>query len=365
MFELTPQHHDELYHYGVPGMRRGVRKARQRTGMPRDSVGVDWRGRPVTPRTHDLYYHPGTGQFVAKRKLTKKQKMLRYGAKAAIGAATGALAYRTMMLNARHSDDDTSELYHYGIKGMKWGRKKSRQRGKKKRKKWRDMSVKQRHDVIQKHVRRAKLGIEIGSALAPIALGAGMYGYARYKGKSLRKSRERVGGKRMMNATEHLKTPFTDVSPKIPKNWKVPNNRKVYNVTTLHSDTHTPELYHYGIKGMKWRLRKKKVRSKERKYADALAGKVKKNSVTSLSNKELRTLTERMRLENDYRRTADNPYKTRARQKGEDMFWKGAGALGGIALGTFGTIAAQNLKSKDHKKRVAAGLKVAKAVTGW
>lgn len=242
MFELTPQYHDELYHYGVPGMRRGVRKARPRSGMPRDSVGVDWRGRPVTPRTHDLYYHPGTGQFVAKRKLTKKQKMLRYGAKAAIGAATGALAYQTMRLNAQHSNDYTPELYHYGIKGMKWGRRK---------------------------------GLRL----------------------------------------------------------------------SLH--------------------RKPKVRSKERKHSDALAGKVKKTGVTSLSNKELQTLTRRMQLENDYRRTADNPYKTRARRKGEEMLWKGAGAVGGIALGTFGTIAAQNLKSKDQKKRIAAGLKVAKAVTGW
>lgn len=240
LFELTPQYHDELYHYGVPGMRRGVRKARPRSGMPRDSVGVDWRGRPVTPRTHDLYYHPGTGQFVAKRKLTKKQKMLRYGAKAAIGAATGALAYQTMRLNAQHSNDYTPELYHYGIKGMKWGRRK---------------------------------GLRF---------------------------------------------------------WKKP-----------------------------------KVRSKERKHSDAIAGKVKKTGVTSLSNKELQTLTRRMQLENDYRRTADNPYKTRARRKGEEMLWKGAGAVGGIALGTFGTIAAQNLKSKDQKKRIAAGLKVAKAVTGW
>lgn len=151
----------------------------------------------------------------------------------------------------------------------------------------------------------------------------------------------------------------------------------MFELTPQHHD----ELYHYGVKGMKWgrkkglglrkslsglNLKKKpKVRSKERKYADALAGKVKKNSVTSLSNKELQTLTRRMQLENDYRRAADNPYKTRARRKGEEMLWKGAGALGGVALGTFGTIAAQNLKSKDQKKRIATGLKVAKAVTGW
>ncbi len=282
-------------------------------------------------------------------------------------------------LTPQHHD----ELYHYGVPGMRRGVRKDRRRGKKKRKKWRDLTIQQRHDIIQKHVRRAKLAYNIGSVAVPLATSAALLGYAHHRGKKLKESRLKFGGKRMMNATEHLKTPFTDVSPKIPKNWRsgVSNNRKVYNVTTLHSDTNTSELYHYGVKGMKWgrrrglglrkslsalkKLKKPKVRSKERKYADALAGKVKKNSVTSLSNKELRTLTERMRLENDYRRTADNPYKTRARQKGEDMFWKGAGALGGIALGTFGTIAAQNLKSKDQKKRIATGLKVAKAVTGW
>lgn len=153
----------------------------------------------------------------------------------------------------------------------------------------------------------------------------------------------------------------------------------MFELTPQHHD----ELYHYGVKGMKWGRKKGRkksmkwkrrglrlqrepiVRSKERKYSDALAGKVKNTGVTSLSNKELQTLTKRMQLENDYRRTADNPYKTRARKKSEEMFWKGAGALGGVALGTFGTIAAQNLKSKDQKKRVATGLKLAKAVTGW
>ena len=275
-------------------------------------------------------------------------------------------------LTPQHHD----ELYHYGVPGMRRGIRKDRRRGKKKRKKWRDLTIQQRHDIIQKHVRRAKIAYNVGSVAVPLATSAGLLGYAHYRGKKLKEYKQKFGGKRMMNATEHLKTPFTDVSPKIPKNWRsgVSNKRKVYNVTTLHSDTHTPELYHYGIKGMKWgrrkglRLslhRKPKVRSKERKHSDALAGKVKKTGVTSLSNKELQTLTRRMQLENDYRRTADNPYKTRARRKGEEMLWKGAGALGGIALGTFGTIAAQNLKSKDHKKRVAAGLKVAKAVTGW
>lgn len=267
------------------------------------------------------------------------------------------------------------ELYHYGVKGMRRGVRKDRRRGKnKKRKKWRDLTIQQRHDIIQKHVRRAKLAYNIGSVAVPLAASAGLLGYAHYRGKKYKEYKQKFGGKRMMNATEHLKTPFTDVSPKIPKNWRsgVSNKRKVYNVTTLHSDTHTPELYHYGIKGMKWgrrrglRLWKKpKVRSKERKHSDALAGKVKKTGITSLSNKELQTLTRRMQLENDYRRTADNPYKTRARRKGEEMLWKGAGAVGGIALGTFGTVAAQKLKSKDQKKRVAAGLKVAKAVTGW
>ncbi len=83
------------------------------------------------------------------------------------------------------------------------------------------------------------------------------------------------------------------------------------------------------IKGMKWVVEKglrlsctkNQEFSQERKHSDALAGKVRRLKIVTSLNKELQTLTRQMRIGTtiDERR---QPYKTRARRKGEEMFWK-------------------------------------------
>lgn len=74
------------------------------------------------------------------------------------------------------------------------------------------------------------------------------------------------------------------------------------------------ELYHYGIKGQRWgvrRFQKKngsltpagKKRQKEKWSEDATeASKIKKKSVKEMSNAELKRLNERTRLEQEYAR---------------------------------------------------------------
>lgn len=71
------------------------------------------------------------------------------------------------------------------------------------------------------------------------------------------------------------------------------------------------ELYHYGVKGMKWGVRKSRSSfrknktkgwSKEAKEAD----RIKKKSVHQMTNKELQTLNKRMELENSYKRLNPN-----------------------------------------------------------
>lgn len=100
------------------------------------------------------------------------------------------------------------------------------------------------------------------------------------------------------------------------------------------------ELYHYGIKGMKWGVRRfqnkdgsytsagKKRRSQEGWSDDAKeAANIKKKSVNQMSNSELRKLNERQNLERQHKQLNPNRVK------------RGMAVVAGIA-GGMGTIAA-------------------------
>lgn len=68
------------------------------------------------------------------------------------------------------------------------------------------------------------------------------------------------------------------------------------------------ELYHYGVLGMKWGVRKDRSRSsgfrKKRSMSDDArdASVIKKKKVSQMSNAELKRLNERSRLEQEYSR---------------------------------------------------------------
>ena len=100
------------------------------------------------------------------------------------------------------------------------------------------------------------------------------------------------------------------------------------------------ELYHYGIKGMKWGVRRfqnkdgsytpagRKRRSQEGWSDDAKeAANIKKKSVNQMSNSELRKLNERQNLERQHKQL--NPSRVK----------RGMAVVAGIA-GGMGTIAA-------------------------
>ena len=93
------------------------------------------------------------------------------------------------------------------------------------------------------------------------------------------------------------------------------------------------ELYHYGVKGMKWGVRKSRSSSKRKSNKtkgwskDAKrANAIKKKSVKQMTNAELRELNKRMELESNYHRL--NPNKV-----------KQGLAFAGVAAGAMGTIA--------------------------
>lgn len=65
-------------------------------------------------------------------------------------------------------------------------------------------------------------------------------------------------------------------------------------------------LAHFGIKGMKWGQRKKNPVSREAGFKAGIKNQVRRQKVASVSNQDLQRAIERMRLEQDFKRLAVN-----------------------------------------------------------
>jgi len=82
----------------------------------------------------------------------------------------------------------------------------------------------------------------------------------------------------------------------------------------------TGELEHFGVKGMRWGVRRKNVRpSGDAATADKLKSKLKSGGTKALTNKELKKLVERMNLEKQYKNLAPTPATKKAGKFVADM----------------------------------------------
>lgn len=97
------------------------------------------------------------------------------------------------------------------------------------------------------------------------------------------------------------------------------------------------ELYHHGVKGMKWGVRRNRSKSsgspsKKRDRTEGwsedakTAASLRKKKVNQMSNAELRKLNERKQLENQYRQLNPSTVK-----KGMTIVAATAGAMGTVA----------------------------------
>ena len=95
------------------------------------------------------------------------------------------------------------------------------------------------------------------------------------------------------------------------------------------------ELYHFGVKGMKWGVRKDRKRGRDKWSEDAKSAyDIKKKGMKQMSNAELKKLNERTRLENEYKNLNPNALK------------KGL-KFAGATVATMGTILALHNNSKS------------------
>ena len=149
------------------------------------------------------------------------------------------------------------------------------------------------------------------------------------------------------------------LSSKIPDTWNPDGSLKQAAAHMLPLPSDEPVdvddfLEHFGIKGMKWGVRKEKAPAAEdASRASTLHTQVKKSGTASLSNKDLQTLVTRMNLESQYKNLSGK--NTSAGKKFVDD-------LIGEAQNEAGKQAKSAVSSATAKVAVAVGAAVAAEV---
>ena len=135
----------------------------------------------------------------------------------------------------------------------------------------------------------------------------------------------------------------------IPVKYKLDDFDKIIGFEVgdgvMHDDLNN-FLAHYGVKGMKWGIRKRpvKVSSDYKKTAG-----LRKRHPAELSNKQLKNINERINLEQNYRRLNPSSIKT------------GIAAVGGIlATAELANRSIQFFKSPAGQAAISAGKKAVK-----
>lgn len=103
------------------------------------------------------------------------------------------------------------------------------------------------------------------------------------------------------------------------------------------------ELYHWGIKGMKWGVRryqnkdgsltpagKKRYSQNDSPSEDYVRAHIKK-PISQMSDQELRTVNNRLQMENQYRQLTTSPSKMQKAMKKVAAVTAALGTLGGLA----------------------------------
>ena len=291
---------DQLMHYGVKGMRKGARKSREQRNAERRAkyeakLKAKYGDHDIA--TIEAFIKKRKAQTKAardwrlgnqrNRQLTATERREKYYNELDTGQlgktyatdATLAEAARRYYKKGHNKRMGHSELMHYGVRGMKWGvRRRARRDAKEftQAKMYYGEGAGNRRKLIKATVKarskdplyKSEFGnIATGNvSRAGGALALGYLGYQGAKAAGIAPTERELLAKAAKRA------------------------RKIKRVVQ-HDDV----LAHYGVRGMRWGIRKSRIKG-AKKWTSA-----KQAKIDGMSDDQLRRVNNRLRLEKEYR----------------------------------------------------------------
>ena len=314
---------DQLMHYGVKGMRKGARKSREQRNAERRAkyeakLKAKYGDHDIA--TIEAFIKKRKAQAKAardwrlgnqrNRQLTATERREKYYNELDTGKlgntyatdATLAEAARRYYKKGHNKRMGHSELMHYGVKGMKWG-------------------VRRRARRDAKEYTQAKMYYGEGA------------GNRRKLIKATVKARRQRGRKNARNSAGKTVRGVGNIAPteKELLTKAVKGAKKIKRVVQ-HDDV----LAHYGVRGMRWGIRKSRIKGAKRWTSKKQA------KIDGMSDDQLRRVNNRLRLEKEYRQLTQTRMERYRAKAGKVVEEAAANTL-------------QNVLQKNLKKAASLG----------
>lgn len=347
---------DQLMHYGVKGMRKGARKSReQRNAERRAKYEAKLKAKYGDHDIATIEAHIKKRKAQAQawrnfrlgnqrnRQLTATERREKYYNELDTGQlgktyatdATLAEAARRYYKKGHNKRMSHSELMHYGVKGMKWGVRRRARRDAKEytqakmyygegagnRRKLIKATVKARSKdpFYKSEFDKAVANTDMSKRASQARRQRGRKNARNSAGKTVRGVGNiasgnvgRAGGALALGYLGYQGAKAAGIAPteKELLTKAAKGARKIKRVVQ-HDDV----LAHYGVRGMRWGIRKSRIKN-AKKWTST-----KQAKIDGMSDDQLRRINNRIRLEKEYRQmtqTRMERYRARAEKAAEE-----------------------------------------------
>ena len=287
---------DQLMHYGVKGMRRGTRKSREERNAERRAkyeakLKAKYGDNDIGKIETYLKIRKEHAEKVKKwrqanqrnRQLTATERREKYYGELDRGKlgktystdATLAEAARKFYKKGHNKRMGHSELMHFGVKGMKWGVRKSRIKNSKK---WSSSKQAKIDGMSDDQLRRINNRIRLEKEYRQLTQ-TRMERYRNKAGKAAEEAAFNTLQNVIQKGLKKAASQGGSAAIKGAKRFKHSETRMSDNIFFIDEDE---VLAHHGVKGMRWGVRKqrpsggagpsKKRKGLSRKQKAAIAG---------------------------------------------------------------------------------------------